>query len=209
MSSHNCQTNHLTTALKFTLKWEGGLSNHPADLGGLTNYGITQQTYSVWKGRKRNCVSQISLEEAKQLYWEEYWQAAKCDQLILPLAIVHFDTAVNFGVKGSIQFLQEAIGGLTIDGIFGSETQAALLEKNNFETAQLIVKNRIKYRHKRVQQNSSQRVFLEGWLNRDNDLLNFISNLTSLIPNSTLNSIKMLTLRTIQSTILKDRKRHV
>jgi len=29
---------------------EGGFSNHPADKGGPTKYGITQQTLSEWRG---------------------------------------------------------------------------------------------------------------------------------------------------------------
>ena len=31
--------------LPFVLKWEGGVSSHEADTGGLTNKGITYATY--------------------------------------------------------------------------------------------------------------------------------------------------------------------
>ena len=34
-------------ALRLVLADEGGVSNHPADRGGLTNKGITQATYDA------------------------------------------------------------------------------------------------------------------------------------------------------------------
>jgi len=33
--------NHFEIAQIFTAQWEGGLTNHPADPGGLTNYGVS------------------------------------------------------------------------------------------------------------------------------------------------------------------------
>ena len=166
-------------ALKFTLQWEGGYSNHPADSGGATNKGITQATYSRWR-QKNNYpiqdVAEITDAEVQAIYLNDYWTASKADKMCESLAIVHFDTAVNFGVGGAGMFLQEALGfkGAEVDGIVGKNTIARLQGKNTKETAMLIVEKRIAYRNQRVKENESQRVFLRGWLNRDYDLKRFI-----------------------------------
>ena len=98
--------------------------------------------------------------------------------MCLPLALVHFDTAVNFSVKGSIEFLQEALSLKDPDGRFGPKTAAALERQNNLETAKRYCQDRMDYRRQRVKKNPSQQRFLDGWLRRDNDLLKYISQLS-------------------------------
>lgn len=167
------------TALKFTLKWEGG-AGHPQDLGGVVQYGITQATFDTYlrrQGLPFKSVVDITPEEVEQVYFEMYWKPSASDLMVLPLAVVHFDTAVNFSVKGSVEFLQEVLGGLTIDGSFGQKTQAALLQNNTLETAQRYCQARMNYRYQRVQVNASQEIFLAGWLKRDQDLLSYIVQL--------------------------------
>ncbi|MBE9224885.1 hypothetical protein IQ264_05315 [Phormidium sp. LEGE 05292] len=169
----------LITALKFTLLWEGDFVNHPNDLGGATNKGITQRTYDSYRSSKSfptQSVKFITDEEVHEIYHKYYWQPGRAELMVLPLAVVQFDTAVLFGVGGAIKFLQQAIG-VTGDGIFGPQTEAALLPKNNKETGIEMVEKRIIYHNQRVVQNPSQKVFLAGWLNRANDLRKFIDNL--------------------------------
>lgn len=36
-------------ALKFTLQWEGGYVNHPADPGCETNFGVTHVVYQQYR----------------------------------------------------------------------------------------------------------------------------------------------------------------
>ena len=74
----------LDRALNFLLEEEGGWSNHPSDRGGATMFGITQATYNAWrkkKGKAPLTVRNITQQEAKDLYKEEYWDAAGCDKL--------------------------------------------------------------------------------------------------------------------------------
>ncbi|WP_238987044.1 glycoside hydrolase family 108 protein [Lyngbya aestuarii] len=171
--------NPFAIALQFTLKWEGG-AGHPQDLGGIVQYGITQATFDTYlrrQGLPLKSVIDITAEELKQVYLEMYWKPSKADLMVLPLAIVHFDTAVNFSVRGSIEFLQEALGGLVIDGRMGPNSEAVLEQNNSLETAQRYCQARINYRYQRVQVNASQEIFLEGWLKRDRDLLSYISQL--------------------------------
>lgn len=166
-------------ALKFTLKWEGGVG-HPEDLGGVVNYGITQATYETYlknKGEKSKSVKQITTPEVEEVYYTMYWIPSKADLMVLPMALVQFDTAVNFSVRGSIEFLQEVLGGLTVDGKFGPKSQAVLEQNNNLETAKRYCQARIDYRYKRVETNPNQEIFLEGWLRRDRDLLGYVTQL--------------------------------
>src|SRR3546814_12128772 len=77
---------------------EGGWSNHPADRGGATMYGVTQTTYNGWrkkKSRPRQSVRSISKAEAYELYESEYWKAAGCHNLPWPISYLVFDGAVN------------------------------------------------------------------------------------------------------------------
>jgi peptidoglycan hydrolase-like protein with peptidoglycan-binding domain len=169
----------LATALEFTLIWEGGFVDHPLDLGGPTNKGITQRNYDSYRMDKRLPTKDVKfIEEAEvmEIYSERYWKPSQADSMILPLAIVHFDTAVLFGVRGAVQFLQEALG-IAADGIFGPQTESELRANNNKETALKIIQGRIDYHRWRVRQNPPQEVFLQGWLNRANALKEFITPL--------------------------------
>ncbi|MBD2464313.1 hypothetical protein H6G89_25240 [Oscillatoria sp. FACHB-1407] len=172
--------NIFNEALRFSLRWEGGYVNHPNDIGGETNKGVTASTYASYRRRKglpNQSVRYITDAEVHEIYLDMYWRPANCDLKTRALAIVHFDTAVNFGVRGSTMFLQEVLG-LTVDGSYGPMTRDALSRANNSATARRYCQARIDYRYRRVSQDNSQRVFLNGWLNRDNDLLRYISNIS-------------------------------
>ena len=177
------QLDPFQTALQFTLNWEGG-AGHPEDIGGVVQHGITQTTYEDYLRRNNlppKSVREITLAEVEQIYEHMYWRPSLAHLMILPLAVVHFDTAVNFSVRASIEFLQEVLEGLAIDGDFGPNTRSKLEENNTLETAQRYCQARIDYRYYRVETNPTQKIFLEGWLKRDRDLLRYISELESQI----------------------------
>ncbi|MEM0444201.1 MAG: glycosyl hydrolase 108 family protein [Candidatus Caldarchaeum sp.] len=100
-------------ALSFTLKWEGGYSNHPSDPGGATNMGITQSTYDAWrnsKGLPKQDVKNLTRDEAARIYRERYWDPLKVDNANPALALIAFDSAVNHGVSTSLKWLSESNG---------------------------------------------------------------------------------------------------
>ncbi len=167
-------------ALQFTLPAEGGRVDNPVDPGGRTNKGIIQSVYNAYR-RSKNLpqadVFNISDQEVSDIYFNNYWKPAQCNAMVLPLAVVQFDTAVNFGVGGAVQFLQEALG-LPADGVFGPQTQAAFQTNNTKALANKVVDGRIAYRRQRVAERPSQGIFLQGWLNRDNALKRFIEPLS-------------------------------
>jgi len=86
-------------ALKFILKWEGGYSNDPRDPGGETKYGISKRSYPELD------ISKLTLKQAKEIYYQNYWLKCGCDNLPYPFNIVVFDTAVNMGRRRAMEFL--------------------------------------------------------------------------------------------------------
>jgi lysozyme family protein len=119
------------------LEREGGYVNHPADRGGPTAYGITQEVARA----NGYCGSMRSLprEEAAAIYRRLYWLRPGFDRIAIrspAIAAELFDTGVNMGPAVAVTFLQRALtalnrGGsdypdLVPDGRAGPATLAAL-----------------------------------------------------------------------------------
>lgn len=80
------------SAVSFVLAQEGGYVNDPADPGGETKYGISKRSYPYLD------IASLTVDQAKAIYYTDYWEASGADRLPMPLALVVFDTAVNTGV---------------------------------------------------------------------------------------------------------------
>lgn len=117
------------------LKWEGGYTNHPADKGGPTNFGITIHDYRMYVNPTATAldVKNMKLDDAKTIYRIRYWDLCQCDALPDGLDYTVFDFAVNSGVKRSISYLQQAAGCDLIDGIMGPRTLHYTLLKDPIE----------------------------------------------------------------------------
>lgn len=138
----------------FVAEAEGGYANDSADAGGETNYGIASEFNPGVD------VANITQEEAELYKKENYYQAAGCDKYTTPeMALVCGDTAVNFGVGGWQEFESE------VEGITDEK-----------EKALAIAEARKEYREQRVQEDPSQEKFYDGWINRDNKLIEEIQN---------------------------------
>lgn len=163
----------LQEALIFTLKWEGGYSNHPLDPGGATNFGIIQSRYNQYlktKGLPSKPVKQITKAEYEEIYDKFYWDPVRAQYVDGTLGLVLFDTAVNLGVGGCISRLQSSLK-VPITGRWTQAISDKIHSSDQLAVALNICKLRIAKRYQRVKQNSTQKVFLNGWLNRDNDLI--------------------------------------
>ena len=162
-------------AVEFAAKWEGGYVNHPRDPGGATNYGVTQASYNEFRSSKGQVIQDvraISKSELNDIYLR-YWNAANCDKCAGVLSVAQFDTSFNFGPVGASRFMQELLG-VSVDGAVGPITLGALAKANHDALAYAYPYSRIAYRYQRVHEAASQRVFLQGWLNRDRDLLSLV-----------------------------------
>jgi lysozyme family protein len=155
-------------AVEVVLKSEGGYVNHPADRGGPTNWGITQKVYEQYKGRT------VSLDEMKampksdavSIYKKNYWDKVGGDAIkYYSVAFTLFDQAVNRGVGAVVKQAQSVLG-VTVDGGMGPKTLAALNAMPDVKfIPQFLTMAENSYRSI-VANNSSQSVFLTGWLNR-------------------------------------------
>lgn len=98
-----------------TAKWEGGWSNHPADPGGKTMYGVTEAVYHAWlrsKGRATKPVRNISRADALSIYRDKYWKPTAGRYRLRPgVDLATYDAGVNAGVSRAIQWLTQAQGG--------------------------------------------------------------------------------------------------
>ena len=159
-------------ALKFVLKQEGGYSNHPADKGGATNNGIIQSVYNRYR-RDKNLsvrpVKNIEDKEVKEIYETQYWDKIRAQYIKAPLGLVLFDTAVNFGVGGCIRRLQKALN-VPVTGSWTQNISDVIHTCDAGKVALSICKMRMEWRNYISQHDTSQKVFLRGWLNRDNEL---------------------------------------
>lgn len=161
----------LTEALDYLLAEEGGFSNHKADRGGKTMYGVTQVVYTAWlrdKSKANRDVAQITKEEAFALYEDLYWNKSGCDKLPWPISYLVFDAAVNSGVTRSVKWLQAGLN-LPQDGAVGPKTIAAAeraVQTGDGKALLAVVDARVEFLARLVRANPSQGVFLLGWWRR-------------------------------------------
>jgi lysozyme family protein len=102
MLDHLKRVNDLKESLKFTLKWEGGYVNDPEDPGGETKWGISKRAYP------NEDIKNLSRERALEIYANDYWLKAGCDELPFPYNAVVFDAAVNCGVTRAQAWLRKS-----------------------------------------------------------------------------------------------------
>ncbi|HLP30542.1 MAG TPA: glycosyl hydrolase 108 family protein [Geothrix sp.] len=167
--------NHvLEEALAFTLGNEGGYTNHPADPGGATNFGIIQRELDRWNGSHPELnfpadVRDLTPQLAETIYRTNYW---RWDGLAdAPLAIKLFDIGVNCGTGTSVKLLQRAINKLLpkpidVDGQLGPTTLGAANAQNPAALMAALCQTQREYYQAIVDRNPSQSVFLKGWLIR-------------------------------------------
>ncbi len=99
-------------ALRRLLLHEGGYTNHPADPGGPTNFGITLADYRryVKPDATADDVRAMKVEEAKAIYRSRYWDAMRCDELPAGVDYCIFDYAANSGTGRAPKVLQRLLG---------------------------------------------------------------------------------------------------
>lgn len=175
-------------AMAFTLKWEGGFVHNPNDPGGRTNLGITQGTLNEYNRRFGGMpadVKQLNSGQATTIYQRQFWQPAGCHVMPRRLSIAHFDWSVNHGVGGAVKDLQRCLGKIGIDGGFGTQTERRLNEYLSSYGESALLQSYLAERrrcYERLAQDPKLRVFLQGWLNRLNDLEKYLATLPATPP---------------------------
>ncbi len=161
---------------------EGGYSNHPADRGGATRWGITEGVARThgYRGDMRG----LPVAEARAIYRARYWEGPRLDHLTplsAKIATELFDTAVNMGPAAAIRMLQRALNALNrqgqdypdldADGVIGPRTEAALaafLKVRRARGEEVLLKALEALQGERyihlAEQRPANEAFLFGWL---------------------------------------------
>lgn len=165
----------VTKLAPFILRWEGGFVDDLDDLGGATNRGVTIGTYATYckkKGypaptveRLKNLSDKDWTEILKTLYWDR-WKADNIKSQSVANVLV--DWVWASGVNG-IKIPQQLLG-VTVDGIVGAKTLAALNARNPKELFEEIKEARVQFIEDICRKRPANNKFKKGWLNRINDL---------------------------------------
>lgn len=184
-------------AHKFTAAWEGGISDHPADRGGYTAYGVStgfmkdlmadsvHRAFLAGLGLAgpvdRKLMARIGKAEAAAIFRHYFWKGQALGDFDQAIATVWYDAAVNHGPGRAARFMQQALNRvrgamLAVDGIAGPRTRAAAQGAGRVE-ALMQLEIRSEFFRSIVASRPSQKVFLKGWLNRVNALRQLVPRL--------------------------------
>lgn len=104
---------HIDQLIDEVIGREGGYSNHPADRGGATRWGVTEAVARAhgYRGDMRG----FPREEAVEVYRRLYWVKPSFDQIAIRaprVAAELFDTGVNMGPGTATGFLKRTLNAL-------------------------------------------------------------------------------------------------
>lgn len=160
------------------LRREGGFIDHPDDRGGPTNFGITLRTLADARSLapdqlNAEDVRNMSIDEARQIFFDRYFSKPKIDQLPALIQPQVFDMSINHGPGAAIKMLQQVLSDTgqecSVDGGIGDETLRCAVRATGVLGEVLVnrlVDKRVSFYRAIVDRDASQGVFLRGWLRR-------------------------------------------
>ena len=151
-------------AFDILLKYEGGFSDHAADPGGKTRFGITEAV--AREAGYRGDMRELPLDLAKRIYKDRYWDAVRAEELPEAIRYAVFDAAVNSGPRQAILWLQRAVG-VKDDGIIGPKTLAAVHAADPERLLRRFLSQRLRFMTNLPNWSS----FSRGWARRIADLM--------------------------------------
>jgi lysozyme family protein len=152
------------TAFALLLGHESDFSDHPADPGGKTRFGVTEAVAREvgYKGDMR----ELPLDLAKRIYLERYWKPIRADDLPPGIRYATFDAAVNSGPRQATLWLQRALG-VEADGIIGPKTLAAAYAQDMNALRLRVLAQRLRF----MTNLANWPAFSRGWARRIADLM--------------------------------------
>ena len=151
-------------AFDILLGHEGGYSDHPADPGGATRFGITEAV--AREAGYRGDMRELPIDLAKSIYKERYWDAVRAEELPEAIRYAVFDAAVNSGPRQAIRWLQRAVG-VRDDGVIGPITLGAVRATD----PQVLLRRMLSARLRFMTGLSNWPAFGRGWARRIADLM--------------------------------------
>ena len=135
--------------------------------------GITYNTYAFYcqlKGKKTPTVDELKnisdvewTDILKTLYWDKWKADEILNQSVANILADFFFNSGNWGIK-----IPQELLNVTVDGIVGKGTINRLNTINQKEFFYAVKNARTDFFNGIVARNPSQKVFLNGWMNRIN-----------------------------------------
>lgn len=129
----------------FLKEWEGSVwETDRDDPGNFFNGRLVGTKYGIdGRSHPSEDIRNLTEDRAKEIYWAEYWNRYKCEELEFPVGEVVFNCAVNAGYGRAQKILATGV----------QSASEFLDEQDNF------------YRRLAAARPRSKK-FLRGWLNR-------------------------------------------
>ncbi len=135
--------------------------DNPADPGGATNMGITQADMTGIN------IAELTVTQAETYYDEHYWKSLYSEIEDQFVANKLFDMGVLFGVGTAVQMLQGILK-LTVDGVFGPQTLAAVNGADSFSLLVAYKTVLVQHAINIGAEHPEEREFVVGWMRRVN-----------------------------------------
>lgn len=188
-------------ANKFTKAAEGGLSDVPEDLGGITNHGVSlvflrglaeesqanRETLHRMQIRlpiTREVIKTLTPDKATSLFRWQFWNRLHLDDgMPLRMACLIYDAAVNHGRAWGVRLAQRGYNAagqgarLDDDGVLGPLTRKALSSADTPAVHDAILKARRAYYEAIIAHDARQERFRRGWMNRVANLRDYVRGL--------------------------------
>lgn len=161
----------ISSVIDNTIKHEGGWSDHKADKGGKTNWGITLGTYKRYNPKAtEQTLRALTIEQAREFYKKNFFDGNNVAEYPQEVWDVVFDMCVNHGPKNAVLIAQKALSTLGykigLDGVYGKQTKEAMAKVDPKAFRQAIISQRTGFFGAIISKNPSQKVFAAGWMNR-------------------------------------------
>jgi lysozyme family protein len=151
-------------AFRELLHHEGSYSDHVADPGGKTMYGVTEQV--AREVGYRGNMNELPLDLAKRIYLERYWKPISADDIPPAIRYAMFDAAVNSGPKQATLWLQRALG-VQADGVIGPVTLRAAYAVDGNVLKSKMLAQRLRF----MTDLKNWHAFSRGWARRISQLM--------------------------------------
>ena len=136
------------------------------DGGGLTRFGVAQESHPEVPESFYTCPPLIALQQAELIYEGQYWDRFMGDEIIDDgVASELLSFGINDGLSREVKMLQACLG-VTVDGVMGPDTLAHTNAANGPQLAAALRAYQAQFYRDVVVAHPEDASYLDGWLRR-------------------------------------------